>query len=114
MNTLRLTNTLFNSLFNDEPDHFYYIEGNYDFEEHGDTYKCELSLAGIKRDNIKVSTEDGRIRVTAKQDDKVYSKFLTVPKKADVHSSVVKYEDGLLNITINKRGGEKRVELEIN
>ena len=114
MNTYRLTNTLFDNFFNSGLDHFYYIDDNYDYSERDDTYVYELNLAGFKKDNIKVAAENGRIKVTAKQGDKSYAKLLTVPKKADLNSSEVKYEDGLLNITINKKEGEKRVELEIN
>jgi len=114
MNTLRLTNTLFDNFFNSGLDHIYYIDDDYDYEEHDDTYKYELNLAGFKKENIKVTAENGRVKITAKQGDKSYSKLLSLPKKADPNSSVIKYEDGLLNITINKKEGEKRVELEIN
>ena len=114
MNTFRLTNTLFDNFFNSGLDHLYYIDDNYDYSERDDTYVYELNLAGFKKDNIKVAAENGRIKVTAEQGDKSYAKFLSVPKKADLTSSIVKYEDGLLNITINKKEGEKRVDLEIN
>ena len=114
MNTIKLTNTLFDNFFNGGLDHFYYIDDEYGCNERDDTYVYELNLAGFKKDNIKVAAENGRIKVSAKQGDRNYTKLLPVPKKADLSSSVVKYEDGLLNITINKKEGEKRVELEIN
>ena len=114
MNTLRLTNTLFDNFFNTDLDHIYYIDDDYDHEEQNDTYVYKLNLAGIKRENIKVTAENGSIKISAKQGDKSYMKLLTVSKKADINSSVVKYEDGLLNITINKKEGQKKIELEIN
>ncbi len=103
MNTFRLSNTLFDNFFNSGLDHFYYIDDDYDYSERDDTYVYELNLAGFKKENIKVSAENGRIKVTAKQDDKSYTKLLSVPKKADLNSSSVKYEDGILSITINKK-----------
>ena len=114
MNTFKLTNTLFDNFFNSGLDHIYYIDDDYDCKERDNTYVYELNLAGFKKENVKVETENGRIKVTAKQGDRAYAKLLTVPKKAELGSTDVRYVDGLLNITINKKEGEKRVELEIN
>tara|TARA_Y100000310_G_scaffold331258_1_gene404507 strand:+ start:953 stop:1297 length:345 start_codon:yes stop_codon:yes gene_type:complete len=114
MNTLKLTNTLFDNFFNSGLDHVYYLDEDYHHEEHGDVYRYELNLAGFKKENISVSAENGMIKVQAKQGERTYSKLLKVPKKGDASSSVVKYKDGLLNITINKKEGEKKVALEIN
>ena len=58
--------------------------------------------------------ENNLLKVKAEQNDRVFSKAYTVPRKADSTASVAKYEDGILYVTINKKASEKAIELEVN
>ena len=117
MNTLRLTNTLFDNFFNGGFSHVYHEvddDALHDYEEDSNGYQCELNLAGYKKENIKVSIDNNLLKVTAKQGDRSYSKAFTVPQKADTSSSSVRYEDGVLYVKINKKESAKTIELDIN
>lgn len=115
MRTLRLTNTLFDNLFNSGLSHVYHeLDDNvYGYEEDESGYQYELNLAGYKKENIKVSIDNNLLKVTARQGDRSYSKALSVPQKADSTSSLVRYEDGILRIKINKKESAKTIELDI-
>ena len=118
MNTLKLTNTLFDNLFNGGFSHVYHeyepeVPANY-YEEDVDGYQIELNLAGYKKENIKVSIDNSLLKVAAKQEDRSYYKTFSVPQKADATSSSVRYEDGILYIKINKKESAKTIELDVN
>ena len=116
MNTLRLTNTLFDNFFNGGFSHVYHEldDDIHGYEEDADGYQCELNLAGYKKENIRVSIDNNLLKVTAKQGDRSYSKAFSVPQKADATTSLVRYEDGVLYIKINKKESAKTIELDID
>ena len=115
MTTLRLRNTLFDNFFGNGLSHVLYEDyDDYNYEEAKDSYKYQFNLAGFKKENISVSVEYNLLKVKATQDDRVFSKAYSVPRKADSSASVAKYEDGMLYVTINKKASEKAVELQVN
>ena len=115
MNTIWLSNTLFDNFFGNGLSHVLYEDNDdYYYQETKDSYKYEFNLAGFKKENINVSLENNLLKVKAEQGDRVFSKAYTVPRKADSAASIAKYEDGMLYVTINKKASEKAVELELN
>jgi HSP20 family protein len=115
LTTIRLNNradrlhSLWN-LFDDlELDH-----SNPDHKETKDGYQFEVNLAGTKREDIKVSLEDGLLKVTSEKGGTKYAKNFQVPKKADTSSPVARYEDGILYLKINKKQESKPVDIKIN
>ena len=85
-----------------------------DHEETKDGYQFEVNLAGTKREDIKVSLEDGLLKVTSEKGGVKYAKNFQVPKKADASSPVARYEDGILYLKINKKQESKPVDIKIN
>ena len=83
------------------------------WDEHEDHYEVDLNLAGFKKEDISVTVDNNILKIGAKQERREYSKNLLLPKKADAKASSVTYEDGLLNIKINKRQSAKSIELKI-
>ena len=77
-------------------------------------YEVNLNLAGIKKENIKIKAEDGLLHVSAKQDDKSYSRYLSIPSKADASATLTRYEDGLLHIKFIKNEKDKGVSIKVN
>jgi|TARA_B100000085_G_scaffold182029_1_gene166295 HSP20 family molecular chaperone IbpA len=115
MTTLRLRNTLFDNFFGNGLSHVLYEDyDDYNYEETKDSYKYQFNLAGFRKENINVSVENSLLKIKAEQDDRVFSKAYTVPRKADSSASIAKYEDGMLYVTINKKASEKAIELEVN
>ena len=107
MKTL-LTTRLFNDLWHD-------FDSAYtkSLPEH-EQYETKLNLAGIKKENIKVKAEDGLLHISAEQDDKAYSRYLSIPSKADPPNTLIKYEDGLLHIKFIKNEKDEGVNIEVN
>ena len=85
-----------------------------DYKETKDGYQFEVNLAGIKREDIKVSLEDGLLKVEAEKDGNKYAKNFQVPEKADASSPVARHEDGILYLKINKKQESKPVDIKIN
>jgi|TARA_B100000214_G_scaffold259830_1_gene191767 molecular chaperone IbpA len=76
-------------------------------------YRVEVALAGFKKDNIKVYTEEGRLVIEGKKPDGVEQDYVhkglaqrafkrtwSLPNELEVKS--VRFEDGLLLIDIKK------------
>lgn len=93
----------------------------------GETYDLEIALAGWSRESIEVATERNVLTVSARKSDtddrdyahrgisqRSFTKNWQLSDDAIVDS--VKYEDGLLTITLKKYlpEAQKRKVLEIN
>ena len=76
-------------------------------------YRVEVALAGFKKDNIKVYTEEGRLVIEGKKPDGVEQDYVhkglaqrafkrtwSMPNELEVKS--VRFEDGLVLIDIQK------------
>ena len=106
MKTL-LTTRLFNDLLDD-------FDSTFSRPSHHEQYELSLNLAGIKKENIEINAEDGLLHVSAKQDDRSYSRHLPIPSKADPPSTLVKYEDGLLHIKFIKNKKDEGAKIKVN
>ena len=84
------------------------------YKEEDEAFEFQFNLAGFKRENINVNTEDGALHVKAEQEDKTFSKSVLLPEKADSSKAVAKYEDGLLYIKFNKHEKHKGVKIDVN
>ena len=76
-------------------------------------YRVEVALAGFKKDNIKVYTEEGKLVIEGKKPDGVEQDYVhkglaqrafkrtwSMPNELEVKS--VRFEDGLVLIDIQK------------
>ncbi len=83
------------------------------WDEHETHYEVDFNLAGFKKEDITLTVDNNILKVSAKQEGGVYSRSLLLPKKADIKTASVAYENGLLNIKINKKQSAKSFELKI-
>jgi HSP20 family protein len=95
----------------------------------------EAEIAGVKKDDIKVSINDGNVlvlkgtknRESKTEDEKDGATFLRVersfgeftrsfmlPDNVDTDSISAEFKDGLLKVTLDKREPEKPKELEVS
>ena len=92
-----------------------------DIKEHDNCYDLMIDLPGVKKEDIKVETDDNELTVTAVRNARVveeeeekkeeapkpvmeYKKKYILPESADMSSVMAKYEDGILILYIEKKG----------
>jgi HSP20 family protein len=91
-----------------------------DFEEKGDTYIVKANIPGVDGQDIKVSAENGMLKIearTEKSEEKKeegkylkheryfgsYTRILSLPADADEGNIKTDYKDGVLTVTIGKK-----------
>ncbi len=84
------------------------------WSEKDDSYNCRVNMAGIKKDNIKISVQNNLLSISAEQEGHKYNTRAYIPKKADPTKSSVRYEDGMLYLEFKKLEAHKSIELEIS
>lgn len=101
-----------------------------DVSETEDKFLIAAELPGMKKDDINISLENGRLSINGerqfeKEDEgKTYhrvetrygsfSRSFQLPDNVDEESINATYEDGLLNITINKSENKVKKQIEIS
>jgi len=117
-----LSTTLFSDLFDD----FFmndWVGGPVNFRptldvaETSDAFEIEVTLPGVKKENLDVSLEDNRLTISGerkwdKNENKKYHKMesgygkfrrsFVLPESIDEDSIEARYEDGILYLTIAK------------
>jgi HSP20 family protein len=100
-----------------------------DIEETDKEYMLTFELPGMKKDDIKVSVEDGILTVsgekkqTKEEKNKNYvrteiqsgnfSRSFTLPKTVDVNNISADYKNGLLTITLQKTDEARPKQIEV-
>lgn len=95
-----------------------------DFQETDDAYFTTVDIPGVNASDINIDVEDSYIRVTAerkdsyKKESSVYKKYeyaFSLPKNVDKESVSAHYENGVLNLALNKNkkaeSAKKRIEV---
>jgi|TARA_B100000085_G_scaffold283532_1_gene314424 HSP20 family molecular chaperone IbpA len=85
-----------------------------EFPSSVDYFSHKINMAGIKKENIKVSLEDRLLKISAEQDGEKYRTSVYVPKKAEPSKTELRYEDGMLYIDFKKSDQHEPVELKIS
>jgi len=100
-----------------------------DIEETDKEYALTFELPGMKKDDIKVSVEDGVLTVSGEKKEKKeeknknlvrteiqsgsFSRSFTLPKSVDVSNISADYKDGILTVTLQKREEAKPKQIEV-
>lgn len=102
-------------------DNFFDMKPAVDFEDKGDHYEIKANIPGADNQKINVTTKDGVLKIEAtttrgsekKEDNKYikqeryvgsYMRMLSLPKDADEGKMKNSYKDGVLTVTIAKKG----------
>ena len=128
---------VFSRSFNDFVDEFFnigeYRKDNFmpsvDVSETETQFLVSVELPGIKKEEINVDLEKGRLTVSGErkfqneEEGKNYHRLETkygkfsrsfyLPDSIDEETIAAKYEDGILNITINKSEDKVKKQIEI-
>ncbi|MEK9804144.1 MAG: Hsp20/alpha crystallin family protein [Curvibacter sp.] len=101
-----------------------------DVKENGSTYTVSAEIPGVKKEDIHVAVEGGRVTVSAevrqedvqKQGDKVLrseryygsvARSIALPQDVDSAQARAKYDNGVLTLTLPKKQGGSGQKLRI-
>jgi HSP20 family protein len=100
-----------------------------DIYEDGNGYQLKLDLPGMKKEDVKISFQDGLLKVSGERAqekeeengkyhrvERVYGKFFrsfNLPKEIEVDNINAEFQNGQLTITIPKAEASKPKVLEI-
>ncbi|HYW34885.1 MAG TPA: Hsp20/alpha crystallin family protein [Balneolaceae bacterium] len=100
-----------------------------DISESEDKFHVTAELPGMNKDDIDISLENGRLTIEGERKSKkeekgkkfhrvetkqgTFSRSFQLPDYVDEESISAKYENGLLNITINKAESKVKKKIEI-
>jgi HSP20 family protein len=71
-------------------------------------------MPGVNKENIKINAYDSTLEVTAQEGDtKKYHETIELPEEADLATAKSKYNNGILEITFNKKDKSKLKGKEI-
>jgi HSP20 family protein len=92
--------------------------GNFlrEFHENDEAYFTSLDIPGVSADDINIEVEDTYLRVSAERKDvynknssvtKKYDHVISIPKNVDKENISAHYENGVLNLALQKMDEEK-------
>ncbi len=75
--------------------------------------KVILEMPGIRKEGIKINAYDGAVEVIANDPQRRYHKTIELPQDADIETAKSTYNNGVLEITFNKKKSTKPKGKEI-
>jgi HSP20 family protein len=75
--------------------------------------KVVLEMPGVKKEDIKINAFDGSVDVIANNPQRKYHKTVELPQDADIETVNSTYNNGILEITFNKKENTKPKGKEI-
>ena len=78
-----------------------------------DKVKVVLEMPGVKKEDIKINAFDGSVEVIANNTQRKYHKTVELPQGADIGTVKSTYNNGILEITFNKKENTKPKGKEI-
>ncbi|MBA3749961.1 MAG: Hsp20/alpha crystallin family protein [Nitrosopumilus sp.] len=62
-----------------------------------------LEMPGIKKEEIKINAYEGEVEVVANNPQRKYHKTIELPHDADIETAKSSYQNGILEVTFNKK-----------
>jgi len=75
--------------------------------------KVVLEMPGVKKEEIKVNAFDGSIEVLSNDPHRKYHKTIELPQEIDIESAKSTYNNGILEVTFNRKKETKPKGKEI-
>jgi HSP20 family protein len=76
--------------------------------------KVILEMPGIKKEDIKINAYDEKVEIkTSDNAQRKYHKILDLPKQADIETARSTYNNGILEVTFDKKKEQKPKGKEI-
>jgi HSP20 family protein len=65
--------------------------------------KIVAEMPGIKKENIKINAYEDSVEITSNDPERKYHKLIDLPPEADIETVKSKYNNGILEVTFNKK-----------
>lgn len=65
--------------------------------------KATVEMPGVEKDKIKINAYDSKVEVRSLEPTRKYHKLIDLPTEADVKTARSKYNNGILEITFDKK-----------
>jgi HSP20 family protein len=75
--------------------------------------KVTLEMPGINKEEIKINAFEGAVEVIANNPQRKYHKTIELPHDADIENAKSSYQNGILEVTFNKKENTKPKGKEI-
>ncbi|MGC8913409.1 MAG: archaeal heat shock protein Hsp20 [Thermoplasmata archaeon] len=72
-----------------------------------DSFSVTLELPGVEKDDIDISISGGILKVKVDAPNRKYAKEIELPRDVDEASAKASFRNGVLDITFQKKKGEK-------
>ncbi len=75
--------------------------------------KVVIEMPGVKKENIKINAYNSSVEVTTDDPSRRYHEVIDLPPEADIETAKSNYNNGILEITFNKKQQKKPSGKEI-
>ena len=75
--------------------------------------KIVAEIPGVKKENIKIDAYDNLIEITTSDPQRKYHKVIEIPNDVDTESAKSTYNNGILEVILNKETKPKGKEIKI-
>jgi HSP20 family protein len=65
--------------------------------------KVTVEMPGVNKEKIKINAYDSTVEVKSEDPQRKYHKIIDLPEEADIETAESKYNNGILEITFNKK-----------
>ena len=83
------------------------------FTKEGNRYTLNVNMAGFKKENIKISTENNILSIKAVQGPRNVCASYVIPYGAKASTSRAQYEGGMLHLSFYKGELRNKIDIEI-
>jgi HSP20 family protein len=80
------------------------------YEEDG-TLRVVGDLPGVGKDDIDIKCDGRRVTVAARTDRREYEERIDLPARVDEHSARATFNNGVLEVTLERADGSKNISL---
>jgi len=75
--------------------------------------KVVVEMPGISKDNIRINVYDGALEVKSEDPQRKYHRSIEIPAETDIETAKSTYNNGILEITFEKKEQTKRKTIKI-
>ena len=91
----------------------YSFSQSFGFKDNKDSYNLEIELPRFRKENIKLSTENNVLHISAEQDNLKFYHSVSIPATLDTNTIEAKLDHGVLQISAQKAEQAKTKTIEI-
>jgi HSP20 family protein len=86
-------------------------DAHFSVYEEGDRLRVVGDLPGVDKEDIDIKCDGDRLTVAARTDHREYEERIDLPARVDEHSARATFNNGVLEVTVERTDGSKNVSL---